>query len=45
MIANTSTPEAPWTLVPGNNKRHARLEVLRTLCTALQSRLSQRAAE
>ena len=45
MIASTSTPEAPWTLVPGNNKRHARLEVLRTLCAALQSRLSQRAAE
>ena len=45
MIANTSTRDAPWTLVPGNNKRHARLEVLRKLCTALQSRLSQRAAE
>ncbi|MDE0387695.1 MAG: polyphosphate kinase, partial [Rhodospirillales bacterium] len=45
MIAGTSTRDAPWTLVPGNNKRHARLEVLRTLCAALQSRLSERAAE
>ena len=45
MIAGTSTREAPWTLVPGNNKRHARLEVLRTLCAALQSRLSERATE
>ena len=45
MIAKTSTREAPWTLVPGNCKRHARLEVLRTLCTALESRLKAQAAE
>ena len=45
MIASTSTRDAPWTLVPGNNKRHARLEVLRALCSALEKRLKQRASE
>ena len=45
MIARTSTRDAPWTLVPGNCKRHARLEVLRSLCAALESRLKQRASE
>ena len=45
MIARTSTRSAPWTLVPGNCKRHARLEVLRRLCAALEERLKQRASE
>jgi len=45
MIANTSTRDAPWTLVAGNCKRHARLEVLRCLCTALEKRLKQQATE
>ena len=45
MIASTSTRDAPWTLVPGNCKRHARIEVLRSLCAALEKRLKQRAAE
>jgi len=32
MIALTSTRHAPWTVVPADDKRHARLEVLRRLC-------------
>ena len=45
MIASTSTGDAPWTLVPANCKRHARLDVLRQLCAALETRLKQRAAK
>ncbi len=40
MIAGTSTPGAPWTLVAGNCKRSARLTVFRSLCDALEARLS-----
>ena len=45
MIANTSTREAPWTLVAGNCKRRARLDVLQSLCTALETRLDKHAAD
>jgi AMP-polyphosphate phosphotransferase len=31
MIARTSTKEAPWTVVAGNDKRHARLTALKTV--------------
>ncbi len=41
MFQRTSTDYAPWRLVPGNNKRIARIEVLRTVCRALRKRLSQ----
>jgi polyphosphate:AMP phosphotransferase len=36
MIDRTSTEYAPWTLVAANDKRHARLEVLRTLVLRLE---------
>jgi polyphosphate kinase 2 (PPK2 family) len=36
MIARTSTEAAPWHLVPANDKRYARVSVLRTLCNELQ---------
>jgi polyphosphate kinase 2 (PPK2 family) len=36
MVARTSTDSAPWTLVAGNNKRLARVQVLETLCHRLQ---------
>ena len=39
MFQRTSTDYAPWRLVPGNNKRVARIEVLRTVCRALRKRL------
>ena len=40
MVAGTSTPGAPWTLVAANCKRSARLTVFRGLCDALEARLS-----
>src|SRR5690349_2690413 len=39
MVARTSTDAAPWTLVAANDKKLARLTVLKTLCDALESRL------
>lgn len=35
MVAHTSTHYAPWTLVPGNDKRVARVQILNTFCAAL----------
>ncbi len=40
MIAKTSTDHAPWTLIPGNDKKHARIEVVKTACRALKKTLS-----
>jgi polyphosphate:AMP phosphotransferase len=42
MIARTSTRLAPWTLVEANNKRFARVKVLRTFADHLESCLEQR---
>jgi len=39
MVDRTSTAIAPWTLVEANNKYHARLKVLKTLCRALEDAL------
>ncbi|MBN7798639.1 polyphosphate:AMP phosphotransferase [Parahaliea mediterranea] len=39
MVAHTSTRHAPWTLVAGNDKRHARIQILKTLCKALDAAL------
>ncbi len=39
MVAHTSTTSAPWTLVAGNNKRFARIEILKRFCDAIESRL------
>ncbi len=39
MMARTDLPHAPWHLVPANDKRHARLQVLRAIVSALESRL------
>jgi polyphosphate:AMP phosphotransferase len=36
MIERTSTEIAPWTLVEANDKRHARIKVLETVCRALE---------
>jgi polyphosphate kinase 2 (PPK2 family) len=41
MVDRTSTANARWTLVEANNKYHARLKVLKTLCTALEDALAQ----
>lgn len=39
MVARTSTRAAPWTLVAGNDKRYARVQILRALCDALATGL------
>lgn len=35
MVARTSTKQAPWTLIPANDKRWARVQVLKTVCAVL----------
>lgn len=39
MVQHTSTGHAPWTLVAGNDKRFARVQILKTLCKALEAAL------
>ena len=39
MVARTSTGSGPWTLVAANDKKHARVQVLRTLCDSLEEAL------
>jgi polyphosphate:AMP phosphotransferase len=39
MVARTSTGHAPWTLVAANDKKLARLTVLKTVCDALEAAL------
>ncbi len=41
MVARTSTQEAPWVLVEGNDKRYARVKVLKTLCEKMEQLLSE----
>lgn len=36
MVAHTSTEYAPWQLVSANDKKYARIEVVKSLCTALE---------
>jgi len=37
LVERTSTEIAPWTLVEANDKRYARIKVLRALCEALEA--------
>jgi len=39
MLSLTHTRAAPWHLVSANNKRHARLEILKTSCRQIESAL------
>ena len=39
MLALTDRPSAPWHLVPANNKRFARLEILKTSCKQIAAAL------
>ena len=41
MIDRTSTEIAPWTLVEANDKHHARLKVLRTICNSIEKALDR----
>lgn len=45
MIARTSTPNAPWTIVEGNNKYYARLKVLKTIIDLWESKLKEKGME
>ena len=44
MIARTSTEYARWNLIAANDKRSARVEVIKTVCRAL-TRANKRAKE
>jgi polyphosphate kinase 2 (PPK2 family) len=37
MLDRTHRPDAPWHLVAGNDKKHARLEILRTCARVLKA--------
>lgn len=39
MIERTSTSIAPWTLVPSNDKYHARIQVITSLCDRIEAQL------
>ena len=39
MLALTATTDAPWHLIPANDKRHARLQILRTSVKAIEAAL------
>ena len=39
MVDHTSTSTAPWTLVEANDKYHARVKVLKTICERLEESL------
>ncbi len=42
MVQHTSTLNAPWTLVEGNDKRYARIKVIKTLCDRLEAKLNKK---
>jgi len=42
MVARTSTRFAPWTLVASNDKHFARIQVLKTVCDALEAVLEKK---
>lgn len=39
MIDRTSTEQVPWTLVESNDKKYARIKILKTICEALEQKL------
>ncbi len=41
MLLRTSTPQAPWVVVEGDNKYYARIKVLQTVVDAIEQRLEQ----
>ncbi len=45
MVAHTSTEYAPWTLIPGNDKKVARVEIVKLLCEAIEAQLLPAEAE
>ena len=41
MVALTHLPHAPWILVEGNDKAHARVKILQTVCNHLEAALAK----
>jgi polyphosphate:AMP phosphotransferase len=39
MVAHTSSAAAPWHLIPANDKKYARIDVLKTVCKTLKKEL------
>ncbi|MCX9157714.1 polyphosphate:AMP phosphotransferase [Niveibacterium sp. 24ML] len=39
MVDRTSTGQAPWTLVEANDKKHARIKILKTVCQRIEREL------
>ena len=39
MVAHTSTARTPWTIVAGNDKKFARIQILETVCVGLKQSL------
>ena len=39
MVFRTSTADAPWNLIAGNNKKFARVQILKTLCSIFEKAL------
>jgi len=39
MVAKTSTDIAPWYIIPANDKKYARIEVLKTICDRMENHL------
>ena len=39
MVSRTSTSHAPWTLVSGDDKPHARIQILKTFCKTMKRAL------
>ncbi len=42
MVTRTHRPAAPWILVPGDSKKFARIQILKTACRVLDQELSKR---
>jgi polyphosphate kinase 2 (PPK2 family) len=42
MVSRTSTEQAPWHLIPSENKRVGRLRVIETVCNSLEAKLKRR---
>jgi AMP-polyphosphate phosphotransferase len=42
MVTHTSTEYAPWILIPGNDKRVARVEILKAVCGRLEEGLDNK---
>lgn len=41
MIRKTSTPEAPWTIIPSNNKYYARVMTIKTVVEAISRKVQE----